>query len=263
MLLYFWSAASPVCQQDLTQFEQSYARWTKEGLQLIAVNADDIPSADEGSALTPYRHLPFPILASAPDLVAIYNILYRSLFDRHRDLSLPTSFLLDETGAIVKIYQGPARQEQIEEDFRHIPRTASERMAKALPFPGVSETTEFGRNYLSYGSVFFERGYMEQAEHFFRLALRDDPSGAEALYGLGSVYLQQQKSARSARKFRARRAASSSLSRHPAKRLEQFRASGGARGSHRRGHSGFSASSHDGPRSPDCLAKSRQRLPPG
>jgi tetratricopeptide (TPR) repeat protein len=102
--------------------------------------------------------------------------------------------LLDETGAIVKIYQGPARQEQIEEDSRHIPRTPSERMAKALPFPGVSETTEFGRNYLSYGSVFFERGYMEEAEHFLRLALRDDPSGAEALYGLGSVYLQQQKS---------------------------------------------------------------------
>jgi Tfp pilus assembly protein PilF/peroxiredoxin len=194
VLLYFWSVASPVCQQDLTQFEQSCARWTNEGLQLIAVNADDIPSADESSALTPYRHLPFPILASAPDLIAIYNILYRSLFDRHRDLSLPTSFLLDETGAIVKIYQGPARQEQIEEDFRHIPRTPSERMAKALPFPGVSETTEFGRNYLSYGSIFFERGYMEQAEHFLQLALRDDPSGAEALYGLGSVYLQQQKS---------------------------------------------------------------------
>ena len=201
LLLYFWSAASPVCQQDLKQFEQSYARWTKEGLQLIAVNADDIPSGDEDSALTPYRHLPFPILASAPDLIAIYNILYRSLFDRHRDLTLPTSFLLDETGAIVKIYQGPAWQEQVEEDFRHIPRTASERMAKALPFPGVSETTEFGRNYLSYGSVFFERGYMEQAEHFFRLALRDDPSGAEALYGLGSVYLQQQKSAEARESF--------------------------------------------------------------
>jgi tetratricopeptide (TPR) repeat protein len=201
VLLYFWSAASPVCQQELTKFEQSYARWTNEGLQLIAVNADDIPSADEGSALTPYRHLPFPILASAPDLVAIYNILYRSLFDRHRDLSLPTSFLLDETGAIVKIYQGPARQEQIEEDFRHIPRTPSERMAKALPFPGVSETTEFGRNYLSYGSIFFERGYMEQAEHFLQLALRDDPSGAEALYGLGSVYLQQQKSTEARESF--------------------------------------------------------------
>jgi tetratricopeptide (TPR) repeat protein len=47
---------------------------------------------------------------------------------------------------------------------------------------------------LSFGAVFFARGYMEQAEEFFRLAEKDDPSGAEPLYGLGSVYLEQKKS---------------------------------------------------------------------
>jgi tetratricopeptide (TPR) repeat protein len=57
----------------------------------------------------------------------------------------------------------------------------------------VSDTSEFRRNYLSYGSVFFQRGYFDQAEASFRLALRDDPSSAEALYGLGSVSLKQEK----------------------------------------------------------------------
>ena len=33
----------------------------------------------------------------------------------------------------------------------------------------------------------------ETSETFFRRALQDDPASAEALYGLGSVYLQQQK----------------------------------------------------------------------
>ena len=56
------------------------------------------------------------------------------------------------------------------------------------------ETLEFQRNYLNYGSVYFQRGYLEQAEASFQLALRDDPSSAEALYGLGSVYLKQEKS---------------------------------------------------------------------
>ena len=64
---------------------------------------------------------------------------------------------------------------------------------KALPFPGVSDTLEFRRNYLSFGSVYFQRGYFDQAEASFRLALHDNPSSAEALYGLGSVYLKQQK----------------------------------------------------------------------
>jgi Tfp pilus assembly protein PilF len=107
-----------------------------------------------------------PILRSSPDVVAIYNILYRYVFDRHRDLSLPTSFLVDEAGAIVKIYQGPIPRDRFETDVRSIPRTAAERLAKALPFPGVSESFEGERNYLSFGSTFFERGYLEQAEGF-------------------------------------------------------------------------------------------------
>jgi tetratricopeptide (TPR) repeat protein len=191
VLLYFFLAASPICQQDLAEFDRAHPQWLKQGLQVVAVNADD--PTNIGADLAPYRNLSFPVLVSDPDLIAIYNILFRSVFDRHRDMSLPTSFLLDESGAIVKIYQGSANMEQFVDDSKHIPRTSSERLAKALPFPGVSETLEFERNYLSYGSLFFERGYMQPAEDFFKLALKGDPSSAEAFYGLGSVYLEQQK----------------------------------------------------------------------
>ena len=65
----------------------------------------------------------------------------------------------------------------------------------------MTDTIEFGRNYLSYGSVFFQRGYIDQAEASFQIALRDDPTSAEALYGIGSVYLDQQKTRRGPREF--------------------------------------------------------------
>ncbi|MFZ0635362.1 MAG: FG-GAP-like repeat-containing protein [Candidatus Acidiferrales bacterium] len=201
VLLYFWAAASPNSQTNLAELDRIHASWASEGLQLLTINVDDSPSADLSPALAPYRSLSLPIVRASPDVIAIYNILYRYIFDRHRDLSLPTSFLIDETGAIVKIYQGSASAEQFDEDLRHIPHTAAERLSKALPFPGVSDAFEFERNNLSFGSIFFERGYMDQAEAFFRLALRDDPSGAEALYGLGSVYLQQQKTAEARKSF--------------------------------------------------------------
>src|SRR5437899_11053541 len=68
-------------------------------------------------------------------------------------------------------------------------------MAKALPFPGVIESSEFRRNHLSYGSVFFQREYFDQAEASFRSALRDDPASAGAVYCLGSVYLKQEETA--------------------------------------------------------------------
>jgi tetratricopeptide (TPR) repeat protein len=135
------------------------------------------------------------------EVAATYNVLYRYLFDRHRDLTLPTSFLIDAQGNIVKVYQGPIDQRAVEEDFKRIPQTREQRLAKALPFPGNTETYEFGRNNLSLGSAFFQRGYYDEAAASFQLALRDDPSSAEAEYGLGSVYLKQEKNAEARASF--------------------------------------------------------------
>jgi tetratricopeptide (TPR) repeat protein len=209
-LLNFWSAAAKRCEKDWITFNQHHTAWADQGLRLLTVNldaanrdnsadaADVAPAkADVASivALARQHKLSFPILLGTDDFAAIYNIIFRYLFDRHRDLALPTSFLIDAGGEIVKVYQGPVNAEHLEYDFQHIPRTTAERLGRALPFPGVTDAIEFGRNYLSYGSIFFQRGYMQQAEASFRIALRDDPSSAEAAYGLGSVYLDQQKTA--------------------------------------------------------------------
>jgi tetratricopeptide (TPR) repeat protein len=194
VLLNFWAARSPECQQDLKVYSRLHSRWAGLGLRLLTVNVDDSADAKSLGELAREQGLSFPILRASDDVAGIYNILYRYLFDRHRDLGLPTSFLINDKGDIVKVYQGPVNGDHIAEDFRQIPKTAAERLAKALPFPGVTEASEFPRNYLSYGSVYFQRGYYDQAGASFQRALRDDPS-AEALYGLGSVYLQQQKTA--------------------------------------------------------------------
>ena len=192
-LLNFWSTQSANYQEELRVFNQRHRRWAAQGLQLLSVIVDDRTSAEDLGARE--RNLSFPILLGSEDVVGIYNVLYRYLFDRHRDLGLPTSFLINGQGEIVKVYQGPINAEHLEGDFQNIPRTDGERITKALPFPGVIETSQFRRNYLSYGSVFFQREYFDQAEASFRSALRDDPASAEALYGLGSVYLKQEKTA--------------------------------------------------------------------
>ena len=48
----------------------------------------------------------FPVLFATDEVAGIYNIIYRHMFDRRRDLGIPTSFLLDKDGMIVKVYQG-------------------------------------------------------------------------------------------------------------------------------------------------------------
>jgi tetratricopeptide (TPR) repeat protein len=194
-LLHFWVTQSANCREDLKTFNRVHARWRAQGFRLLTINLDSSADPETLRELMHERRLSFPILRGTDDIAGIYNILYRYLFDRHRDLSLPTSFLLNDKGQIVKIYQGNINPEQVEQDSRHIPQNDAERLAQALPFPGVSETFEFGRNHLSYGSIFFQRGYFDQAAASFALALQDDPSSAEACYGLGSAYLNLQKTA--------------------------------------------------------------------
>jgi len=193
VLLNFWVTQSADCQESLKLLNRIHARWTTQGLQLLTINLDDPADPEKLRVLARQRSLSFTILHGSNDVAGVYNILYRYIFDRHRDLALPTSFLIDKDGDIVKVYQGPVNPEHVEHDSRRIPQTDADRLALALPFPGAAETYEFGRNNLSYGSVLFQRGYFDQAATSFQLALRDDPSSAEACYGMGSAQLNQQK----------------------------------------------------------------------
>ena len=191
VLLSFWAAESQECRGLLITLEQVYKRWAERGIQVLAINVDR--TADQLSSFVLQHHLTLPTLAGSDDVAGTYSLVFRLLFDRHRDISLPTSFLINGDGEIEKVYVGAIDPNRVEQDCQRIPSSSEERIARALPFPGVSEVREFPRNYLSWGSAFFQRGYYEQAGASFALALKDDPSSAEACYGIGSVSLQQNK----------------------------------------------------------------------
>jgi tetratricopeptide (TPR) repeat protein/peroxiredoxin len=200
VLLNFWTSQSIECQQNLERLEKNHKKWSGQGLRTICVHIAEassdekqISSENALGAFLRGRSFTVPIARGTSDVAAVYNILFRQIYDRHRDMPLPTSFLIDPSGMIVKIYQGTIVPEHIEHDLSHIPANDSERLAKALPFPGTDPALAFGRNQLSLGALFFQRGYLDQADASFQQALRDDPSSAEALYGIGSVYLNQNK----------------------------------------------------------------------
>ncbi len=194
-LLTFCTTKSVDVRKELRSLQRLHLAGKTKALQCVAVNVDDLNALTRTDVRALANEFTFPILRCSDDVAAIYNILYRQLFDRQRDLSLPTSFLIDGQRDIVKVYQGPIDPHQLEKDFQSIPQTDAERLARALPFPGSSDSFEFGRNYLSYGALFFQRGYLDQAEASFQQALRENPSSAEALYGIGSVNLNQNKNA--------------------------------------------------------------------
>ena len=125
------------------------------------------------------ERLSFPTLIATADVAGVYNIVYRYLFDRRRDLALPTSFLIDQDGMIVKVYQGMLNSERLatilREDLRSAPRTRADRIRKALPLAGTLYDETFQRNDFTYGVAFFQHGYLDQAEASFKQVIAAKP----------------------------------------------------------------------------------------
>ena len=184
VLLHFWSESTSGAEHNLEELEHVHSG--PQDLQVFALHV--------GAGANPnHGHYSFSLAKAPDDTIAMYNLVYRQLFDRHRDMSVPISFLIDSGGNLVKVYQGPVTASGLLADVHGIPRNEAERLVKALPFPGLTEAYEYERNEFSLALEFYDRGYFEQAQNFFQRALKDDPQSAEALYGLGSAYLQLQK----------------------------------------------------------------------
>jgi len=194
LLLNFWVHSSRACEEQLRAFEEYHKSWGALGLVLVTVNLNDPDAAGAVRSLVRDKAMAFPVLLASEETAAIYNILYRYLFDRRRDLELPASFLIDRRGSIVKLYQGVLVPPHLEHDVRHIPATHTERLKAALPFPGDWYGGDFHRNQFTYALVFMERGYLDPAIDACRLVVENDPTSAEAHYLLGSIYLKKQRS---------------------------------------------------------------------
>ena len=73
---------------------------------MLAINVDETGRTNGRERLQARSRFPFRSLFATEEVAGIYNIIYRHLFDRRRDLPIPISFLLDRDGMIVKVYQG-------------------------------------------------------------------------------------------------------------------------------------------------------------
>jgi Flp pilus assembly protein TadD/peroxiredoxin len=190
VLLNFWTSSAPACMDQL-RLLRDQSQLLANSFQIVGVNVDDPLDLKAVKAFAVNEKLLFPTLLATPAIAGIYNVVYRYLFDRRRDLPLPTSFLIDPAGMIVKVYQGPVGPQQIDEDVRSAPKTEAERIQKALPFAGILPEGGFQRNDFTYGVAMFQRGYLDQAAESFKQVIAAKPQAPEAYYNLGTLYLRR------------------------------------------------------------------------
>jgi Flp pilus assembly protein TadD/peroxiredoxin len=191
VLVCFWAEAAPRGLEQLRVLQRSQADFARKGLQIVVVNVDKNNEAARIRAFADQEKLALPTLLATPEVAGVYNILYRFLFDRRRDLPIPCSFLVDESGLIVKLYQGAADAKQILADAAALPRSHEIRVAKALPFAGTLYNGQFKRNDFTYGVALFQHGYLDQAAESFKQVIAAQPANGEAYYNLGTLYLRK------------------------------------------------------------------------
>lgn len=190
LLLHFWSADSSLSRDQLLSFSRRRSDIAETGLEILAVHID-VANDSAARSFAAQSKFPFPILFATEEAAGVYNILYRYLFDRRRDLPIPASFLLDRGGRIAKIYQGAIDMQHLLEDSHSIPDSDAERMKRAIPFRGELHLDAFARNDFTYGVALYQHGYLDQAEASFRQVIATKPDNADGYYNLGTLSLSR------------------------------------------------------------------------
>jgi tetratricopeptide (TPR) repeat protein len=190
VLLNFWASTAPLCHEQLRLLHRHHQALAAK-LEVLAVNVDQATDVAAARSFAAQEKLSFPVLFATDDVAGIYNIIYRHLFDRRRDLAIPTSFLVDRDGMIVKVYQGPIDPEQLLEDVRSAPTTPADRMRIAIPFNGELYQGAFTRNDFTYGVALFQHGYLDEAAESFQQVVAAKPKDPEGYYNLGTLSLRR------------------------------------------------------------------------
>jgi Flp pilus assembly protein TadD/peroxiredoxin len=191
LFLYLWALAAPRSVEQLRVLRDCQSEFRAKGVRVFGLNVDDPGEAERVHSFAEKEKLTLPVFLATPDMKGVYNILYRFLFDRRRDLPVPCSFLLDESGMIVKVYQGTAEASVVVADAAAIPRSYEACVAKGLPFSGQYYGGQFKRNDFTYGVALFQHGYLDPAADSFKHVIAAQPQNAEAYYNLGTLYLQK------------------------------------------------------------------------
>ncbi|HLK04451.1 MAG TPA: FG-GAP-like repeat-containing protein [Candidatus Acidoferrum sp.] len=189
-ILHFWSSQDAAGLPHLKKLDGAQRTFLAKGIRVFAADVAPTEAAEPRSA-APLGEISITLLRATPEFAGAYNIIYRYLFDRRRDLPLPCAFLLDENANLVKVVSGEFEPEQLLADAVSIPRTREERISKALPFAGKRYRISFQRNDFTYGVALFQHGYFDAAASSFKQVIAAKPDNAEAHYNLGTLYLRK------------------------------------------------------------------------
>jgi Tfp pilus assembly protein PilF/peroxiredoxin len=187
-VLLFWSAQASGSQAALLGLARGAAALAQAGVGSLAIALDG--PADQAKVQAAARAASaLPVALAGEEGALGLAILNRHLFLTRQPITLPTVFLLDAEGRVVKVYREEVDVPSILRDAAAIEASPDERLARALPFGGTFQSPPPHRNYIPYGRELLDQGLEAQAVVAFEQAAQGSPS-ASILYRLGSLLVK-------------------------------------------------------------------------
>jgi Tfp pilus assembly protein PilF/peroxiredoxin len=187
-VLLLWAASAPASRPALQALSRERATLAAAGVGVLTVALDGADAASVRAAVQGVVGV--PIAVGDQETGNKYAILNHHLFVAKEELHLPTMFLLNAQGEIVKVYRDRITTlASLMADVPKIVTTQADRLARALPFPGKMYQPVGGRLYLQYAVELVEQGYESAALPAFEHAVRED-SSAFTLFNLGTLYVK-------------------------------------------------------------------------
>lgn len=191
LLVNFWATWCAPCQAELAEFQQRQAELQSAGLTPILVSVDEPGTEETVRKFVAERGLPWTVVLPEANTITAYDLLVRHVLDQSAELGVPTTFLLNESGEIVKFYLGRIEVDQVLRDAKKWPANALDLVALALPFPGRAFVTGFDRNWTQLADSYNAAGLNEEALATLKHAAKVHPTVAGILDRLGVLYGEQ------------------------------------------------------------------------
>ncbi len=187
-VVLLWASEAPQSCAALAELERGGPSLAEAGIGALAVAVDPPEDLAKVRAAVP-EAATVPVLVASEEMALGYAILNRHLFVNRQALELPTTFLLDREGRVVKVYRDRMDVSLILQDASAIEAPPYERLARALPFEGAFYSAPGGRDYVPYGRELLDQGLEAQAVVAFALAARGSPTAA-SLFRLGNLLVK-------------------------------------------------------------------------
>lgn len=144
---------------------------------VIAVVDEDANQRPSASA--------FAVVRPSANEMTAWILFHRHLFDRRRDIGLPTNYLPDESGRVLKVYSGMTATEQMAADTAIAPAAR-----RSFPLAGRWLGERPMRNPVELATALTESGLPAESARYFELALGKGNTSREAMNNSAGVLLE-------------------------------------------------------------------------